>query len=163
VVIEAVRDLPDLDVELRIFGALRRGDEYVESLIRASRDDPRIVFAGTFPQADLGRILVEADYLVAPALWFENEPLVVKAAQHLGLPVIASDIGSLADMVDEGVDGRSVQPGDVKAWREAIRRAVNERTEWARAPRPQPNMDQHFMHLAAVYEEVVSSGAAVGR
>jgi glycosyltransferase involved in cell wall biosynthesis len=58
-----------------------------------------------------------------PALWYENAPLVVKAAQHTGLPVMASRIGSLEEMVRHGPDGWLVPPGDAAAWADALRAA----------------------------------------
>ncbi|MBI4259148.1 MAG: glycosyltransferase family 4 protein [Actinobacteria bacterium] len=154
VAVEALRGLPELtDARLTVYGEVGTGD-YAHSLVRAARGDRRIRFAGTFDPDDMGRVLSEADYLLVPALWYENEPIVVKAAVHVGLPVIASRIGSLEDMVEEGVDGWTVAPGDVPAWREVLRRAVAERARWPRRPRPQPDMDEHFRAVEAIYRDL---------
>lgn len=50
--------------------------------------------------------------LVVPSLWYEGFPLVIIEAFATGLPVIASDIGSLAEIVDHGRTGLLFRPGD---------------------------------------------------
>ena len=66
---------------------------------------------GTFPAEELGRVLGGAAALVMPALWYENEPLVVKAARYIGLPILASNIGTLADSIKNGINGVLVPTG----------------------------------------------------
>ena len=156
IVAEAVRRRPDLDVELVVHGALRQADRNVALLRRLAEADRRIVLAGVFPPAEMGRVLSAADYLVVPALWYENDPLVVKAANHVGLPVIASRIGSLERMIDEDVTGWLVPPGDVKAWEGILARAVADRGRtWPR--RPGADMDEHFARVDAIYARVIEA------
>jgi glycosyltransferase involved in cell wall biosynthesis len=101
-------------------------------------------------------VLSAADYLVVPALWYENDPLVVKAANHVGLPVIASRIGSLERMIDEDENGWLVPPGDVQAWEHVLTRAVADRgRSWRR--HPGADMDEHFARVEAIYGEVIGA------
>lgn len=53
-----------------------------------------------------------ASYLVMPSLWYENFPRTLVEAYANGLPVIASRIGALAELVEEGVTGLLFEPGD---------------------------------------------------
>lgn len=69
-------------------------------------------------------ILVEmrnAAALVLPSIWFEGLPMVVLEAFATATPVIASRIGSLAELVEDGVTGLTVEPGDPIGLAERIR------------------------------------------
>lgn len=53
-----------------------------------------------------------AEALVMPSIWYENFPRTLVEAYACGLPVIASRIGALADLVVEGKTGLLFAPGD---------------------------------------------------
>ena len=50
--------------------------------------------------------------MVLPSVWFEGMPVSVLEAYATGTPVIASGIGSLAELVTDGVTGLLAKPGD---------------------------------------------------
>jgi glycosyltransferase involved in cell wall biosynthesis len=50
--------------------------------------------------------------MVLPSVWFEGMPVSVLEAYATGTPVIASRIGSLAEMIEDGVTGLLARPGD---------------------------------------------------
>jgi glycosyltransferase involved in cell wall biosynthesis len=152
VLLEALRARPELVLELVVYGKLADGDPYVERIVAEAAGDDRVRLAGTFPPSEMGAILADADALMLPALWYENDPLVVKAALHVGIPAVVSRIGSLAEQVRDGEDGWTVPPGDVGAWAGALDRA-GELRDRPRSPRPQPSMDEHYRRLAGIYAE----------
>jgi glycosyltransferase involved in cell wall biosynthesis len=157
ILIEALRRAPELAVNCRIYGALREDDPYVRQLREAAKDDPRIEFSGVFAADRLGEILGGADIFAMPAIWYENEPLVVQAALHLGVPIVASDIGSLPAMLKKGKNGRLVKPGDVAAWTDALRKMVRELDAFEVRPVPVKSMDDHAREILSIYEEEKSS------
>jgi len=55
-------------------------------------------------------------FVVVPSRWFEVCPLSVLEAMAQGLPVIASRIGSLEGMVEDGVTGLLFEPAMLKTW-----------------------------------------------
>lgn len=63
------------------------------------------------------------DALVVPSR-FEAFPLTILEAMFAGVPVIASDVGSVAEAVVHGETGLLVPPGDVPALADAIRRLL---------------------------------------
>lgn len=63
---------------------------------------------------------------LVPSVWPDPCPTVVMEAMALGKPVIASNIGGLPDLVDDGVTGLLVPPSDVTALRAAIVSMINE-------------------------------------
>ncbi|MEA2622843.1 MAG: hypothetical protein QOH61_1753, partial [Chloroflexota bacterium] len=63
---------------------------------------------------------------VAPSIWPDPLPGVVREPMTVGRPVIATDIGGNPDMVTDGVNGLLVPPGDAAALAEAMRRLVEQ-------------------------------------
>jgi len=62
-----------------------------------------------------GRVLAlmkDAWVLVFPSLYYENFPMVIAEAYAAGLPVIASNVGSMSSLVDHGRTGLHVRPND---------------------------------------------------
>ena len=55
-------------------------------------------------------LLAEARFLVVPSNWYEGMPTVVLEAFAAGIPVLASRIGSLAELIDDGKTGRLFEP-----------------------------------------------------
>ena len=52
--------------------------------------------------------------LVFPSKWFEGFPNVIATAMAHGKPVVASRIGAIPEIVDDGVTGLLFKPGDVR-------------------------------------------------
>ena len=77
-------------------------------------------FAGRLAQADLAGAHRDLDVLVVPSLWYENSPLVILEAQAAGTPVLTSDLGGMAELVQEGINGYCFPPGDAKVLRSQI-------------------------------------------
>ena len=83
--------------------------------------------------------LARAAYLVLPTLSFEPMPRPLVEAFANGLPVIASRLGSLADLVEPGRNGLLFEPGSARdlarrlAWADAFPEKMRQMGECARA------------------------------
>jgi glycogen synthase len=80
-------------------------------------DDVR--FAGFVPHADVPAHLEHADVLVLPSEYEELGSVLVEAMQA-GLPIVATRVGGIPDLVDDGVTGRLVARSDAAALAGAI-------------------------------------------
>ena len=60
---------------------------------------------------DVERLLTEGDVFVRPSL-LEGMPLTVLEAMACGLPVIATPVGGTTELIEDGVNGYLVQPGN---------------------------------------------------
>lgn len=69
-------------------------------------------FGGAYRNEDLEQILSEVDIVVVPSLWYENSPFTIQEAFQSGVPVITSNIGGMAELVRDGVDGMHFRVGD---------------------------------------------------
>lgn len=71
----------------------------------------RVIFAGQ--RDDIPRLLAASDVFVLPTLT-EALPTVLAEAMAARLPIIASAVGGVPEMVQDGQNGRLVQPTDIK-------------------------------------------------
>jgi glycosyltransferase involved in cell wall biosynthesis len=80
--------------------------------------------------AEVRRLMQHARVLLIPSVCYEGLPMVVPEAFGAGLPIIASRIGSLQTLIEDGGNGFLVEPGNAAELAEAVRRiAANERLE----------------------------------
>ena len=66
---------------------------------------------GSLPGEAVRTEMARASALVVPSIWYENFPRTIVEAFAAGLPVIASRIGALAEIVSEGKTGLLFEPG----------------------------------------------------
>jgi len=122
----ASRLLPSVDVRLVIVGD---GPERarIEARIREQGLDGRIVVRGRVSEAELQAAYAAADAFVLPAVVdrrgdTEGLGVVLLEAMNHRVPVIASAIGGITDIVEDGVSGLLVPPGDATALAAALER-----------------------------------------
>ena len=126
--ISAVRRLPqNLSIELKVYGRNDLFQKYLEKLRKLANGDQRIHFCGTFPNEQIGKIFAGLDVLVVPSIWYENTPLVIYSAQAAGCPVIASNLGGIAEVVQHEQNGLLFEAGDISGLAHAIERLAQDR------------------------------------
>ena len=133
--------------------------------IAASGLASRVHLAGFRPDAP--RWLPALDLLLHPALK-EGLGLAVLEAMSVGVPVAASAAGGLVDIVDDGVSGVLVPPGDARAWAEAADRLMRDGELRARLGaagrrrvRDAFGVERMVLGNLAVYREVAARSAAI--
>jgi glycosyltransferase involved in cell wall biosynthesis len=77
----------------------------------------RVQFMGRLD--DVGPLLLAADAVILPSLW-EGLPLILLEALARARPVVASATGGVPDVIEDGVTGRLVPPGDAAALADAL-------------------------------------------
>lgn len=78
----------------------------------------QVTFTGNID--DLGELMQSADLFVLPSS-FEGLSLTLLEAMARGLPVVGTRIGGVVDVVEDGVSGVLVEPGDAEALAAAMR------------------------------------------
>jgi starch synthase len=76
-------------------------------------------FLGVRPREELVSWYQRASVFVAPSRW-DNSPNTIYEAMACGTPVVASRVGGIPELVDDGRTGLLVLPGDPKALADAI-------------------------------------------
>ena len=120
VLVRAFRALSGPDLTLDLHGGVTTHPAYVADLRRAAAGDERIRFHGPFPEGEQPQVLSSIDLLVLPSVWWENSPLTVLEALAAGIPVVASAIGGLPEIVAHEDTGLLVPPGDAGALLKAL-------------------------------------------
>lgn len=100
----AASRLPELCVQLAGEGAA-----IGELVTKASRN---VSFVGRLDRARIAAFYRKARFVVVPSKGFEMCPLVISEAMAHGLPIIASRIGGLPEMVEDGFTGFLFEPGN---------------------------------------------------
>ncbi len=126
VLVEAFEGVEADDVELRIWGDVETFQEYKQRLLPLARN-PRTRFMGRFENGKIAEVMADLDVLVVPSLWYENSPLTIHEAWLAGIPVICSDIGGMAELVDDGVNGFHFRMGDARDLRSRMDRFIEDR------------------------------------
>jgi glycosyltransferase involved in cell wall biosynthesis len=67
---------------------------------------------GAIDPEQIPEYMSHASALILPSIWYENFPRTLVEAFGSGLPVIASRLGALAELVEDGVTGVLFAPGD---------------------------------------------------
>lgn len=135
ILIEAVaRIVPEIDnVHLLVAGSSQlwysarardTSSEYERKLVIAGTRLP-IYFLGRVSQKDIGEVYSAADVFVAPSVWDEPFGITVVEALAAGLPVVASSVGGIPEIVNEDV-GILVPPGDSDALAAALRKLLQD-------------------------------------
>jgi glycosyltransferase involved in cell wall biosynthesis len=76
--------------------------------------------------SDVPPLLAGARAVIVPSVCFEGQPRVVLEAYAAGVPVLASRIGGLPELVLDGETGVTVEPGDLAGWRAAVERLASD-------------------------------------
>lgn len=105
--IEAMNYLKDTDYILKITGQITESKEDQElwRYIKENKLERKIVFTGFKQGNELENLIARSTCVVCPAIWYENMPNTVIEAYAYGKPVVASRIGSLAEIVIEEETG----------------------------------------------------------
>lgn len=108
------------DVRRRVPGA------HLTVIGPAQRDLPRgVTNLGRQPKHEIWRHLTRAGVFCLPTL-LEPFGVVLVEALAAGLPIVASAVGAVPDMVEDGRNGRLVPPGDVAALADALTEIVGD-------------------------------------
>ena len=92
----------------------------------------RVRFLGEFGWDDVARHYQALDLFCAPARW-EGFGLTPLEAMASGVPAVAARVGAFEALIDDGVTGSLVPPGDAPALTEAIRGWIDDRPRLAAA------------------------------
>jgi glycosyltransferase involved in cell wall biosynthesis len=87
--------------------------------------DGRVRFLGSQPRERVLALFRGAEAAVLSSAW-ENFPHSVVEALAVGTPVIATAVGGVAEVVEDGANGLLVEPGDVAAFAGALRRFLDD-------------------------------------
>ena len=97
----------------------------VEHLARRLGVADRVHVLGFVPHDRVPAVLASADVLVLPSAYEELGTVLIEA-MHAGVPVVASRVGGIPDVVEDGATGLLVAPGDAAELADAVDRVLGD-------------------------------------
>lgn len=133
----------------------------LERLVRERQLEATVTFLGH--REDVARLLAEADVFVLPSM-SEAFPNGAMEAMAAGLPVVASAVGGLLDLIDAGRTGLLVEPGNSGQLAAAIRQLLGDRQQAAGlggAARAEVLQRYSFDRMVQAFEDLYLAGLPV--
>lgn len=110
--------------QLRLYGDITKFPAFYRKLaaqyslveqngsISSDRLGDQLQFFGTFERHQISQVYADIDVLAVPSIWYENSPNVILEAFAHQTPVIASDLGGMAELVEDQETGLLFAPND---------------------------------------------------
>jgi glycosyltransferase involved in cell wall biosynthesis len=146
---------------LHVYGSAF-GSPISQSYWRRIRDQEAasVFFHGPYDNGRVGDILADLDTIVVPSLWYENSPLTIQEAFIAGVPVVTADVGGMAELVRDGVNGLCFRRGDAVDLRDKLLRIVShpELLDDLRRGIPRvTSIEHHAAEMRVRYQGLISS------
>jgi glycosyltransferase involved in cell wall biosynthesis len=116
------------DCELHIVGDGSR----LKAVRELAEGEERIVIHGRVGRDALPGLFDQADVVIAPSLCYENSPTVIFESFAFGVPVLASNIEGIAELIEEGKNGMTFEAGDSKSLQKKLTWCVSNSEEVAK-------------------------------
>ena len=161
VLLEAAQQLHRTDVEVHLYGDVPPyGDisEYATRMQRQAARLPYVHWHGQYAHDALSRIFSKTDVVVVPSIWSENQPLVILEAFAARIPVIATNLGGMAELVRDGENGLLFPRGDTQALAGCLARLADDRPLLERLRHgiePIKDIETHAKELEEVYASLL--------
>ncbi|MFA7676616.1 MAG: glycosyltransferase [Candidatus Omnitrophota bacterium] len=151
-------------LKLRIVGSASKSKgrylEYLKSLVTRFSLNYNVEFSGF--HYDVGKLLDDAKILVAPSVIEESFGRVVIEAFASGVPVVASNIGGFKEIIEPGIDGLLVEPGNSDEISEALLKLIKDPAmaqaitiKARKKVEARYTMEKCLMETAKVYDKAV--------
>jgi len=152
-----------------IFAGSVARDAYGEEFLQLVRERPWCQHIGFLSRDQLKAQLATASFVVLPTRE-DNCPMVVLEAMAAGVPVLASKVGGVPDLIEPGKTGLFCDPDRPESFREGIAKllgdrpwvqqlAVNARAEALRRFHPRVVAQKHL----EIYRQVLATGSRLAR
>ena len=126
--IESLIYLKDLDIILNIAGEYNKSDVYYKNIldfIANNNLSEKINFLGFVEPEILMRLYSKSSIFVLPSL-SEGYGKVLAEALSFGLPIVATNVGAIPEMVDDKINAILVEPENSKEIANAIKQIVSD-------------------------------------
>lgn len=102
-----------------VIGGKGNDEEALVEFIQQEELRAKIHLAGWVLGEQKNKLLEAADVLVLPS-YTEGSPNVILEAMKFGIPVVASNVGAIPDLIEHKKNGLLIEPGNIDAIKESI-------------------------------------------
>ena len=129
-------------------------DGYAGRMRRHAAKLPHVRWHGAYAWEVLPAILQQIDVVVVPSVWYENQPFVILEAFAAGIPVVATNLGGMAELVQDGRNGLLFPRADARALAGCLERLAQDPGLLARLRQGVggvKRMEDHTLELESIY------------
>jgi len=152
--IQAFAKVKSDGAQLAVYGPYAKHPEYWQLVQAEAAKDPRVELAGPVTPTQVPAVLRSFDLSCVPSLWDECCPLTIQEAFMAGTPALVSNLGGLAELVQDGKGGGRAPAGDIVAWSRTLQGIVDnpdQLSDWKRSIPTVPNIKAHVDALLQLY------------
>jgi glycosyltransferase involved in cell wall biosynthesis len=158
VLLEAARRLLDrgLNFRVAVYGNSAESPEFVSKL-KAQYQGSWLEWRGIFGAEETANVMAGFDVLVVPSRWYENSPNVIVEAQVFKVPIIATRLGGMAELVRDEIDGLLFELNNAQDLARQLQRALEDRELLRRLSANAPlvkSLDMEMHELCEIYEAI---------
>lgn len=120
------------DLHIDLFGNIAPGFPEFEAKFKVFLGKYQGIVAhhGRYQQSEIPELIQLVDWVIVPSVWWENSPLVIQEVFMHKRPIICSDIGGMAEKVEDQITGLHFKVKDQVSLAKAINRACHEPGIW---------------------------------
>ena len=160
-IVKACRALREagVDFQFNCFGDGPMKDVFLGQM-REVLDD-RFHYGGVVTSGEKWQHFAEADIFLLPSIYGEGLPMAILEAMAAGCVVIASEMASVASVIDDGVNGYLVEPQNTERLIGRLKTVIANRSEWnpvqeaaVATVREKFAISDYIKKLESIYKEV---------
>ena len=141
------------------------GDGPLAQVVEAAAgSNPNIHYLGRRPRESVLKSMGQAQALIFPSRWYEGFPMTIVESLACGLPVIASRLGAMGEIVEDNRTGLHFEPGNPADLAAKVKWAWTQKEEMRRmgleARREYESKytaDQNYDQLIKIYERALAT------
>lgn len=134
-------------------------------VVQAMQENPAIEWVGRKPMEEVYLLMGNATALIFPSKWYETFGLVAIEAFAKGTPVIAANIGAIAELIDPGRTGLLFEPSNPQALAKQVESILSESSRNILKMRQEAREEYELKYTASknhqtlinIYQNTVSS------
>lgn len=156
VLIRAFNKIKRDNASLSIFGPYDQS--YLSKLRRELKTDSRITFYGPFDNREISSVFSKIDVLVFPSIWYENQPITLLEALLAKIPIITSNLGGMAELVQDGVTGLLFEIGNPEDLSQKMISLINNPQllrKLSETPRQVKTIEKNAQELNEIYDSLL--------
>ena len=162
--INLIRSCEAYPIHFKVIG---RVDHPYRELMETFEAD-QVSVTGPYEQHAIGTLLAGCDVSLHLSTWPETFVIALTEAWQAGLVPIVTDIGALAERVEDGVDGFKVAPNDPGAVRARLIELHYDRARLARmraavGRKTFPAVEDHRAAIRGLYDRLIAARSPTGR
>lgn len=145
------------DFHINLFGNIASGfpEFTTEFLDFLDRYQGLVTYHGRYKQSEIPELIQLVDWVIVPSIWWENSPLVIQEVFMHKRPIICSDIGGMAEKVENNMTGLHFKVRNSTSLAKQIKIVVNQPEIWANLIQniaPRLSIKQSAIQHIEVYE-----------